>query len=132
MAHHIATLDMSAFVYGYGYNAPTAEHFEKTYYPFYEIVRKSNPDIPIIMMDSPVCPLLKNNNQMKLIEAKRKIVKDSFEKATKSGDRNIYYIDGFTLLPNPDSTVDGTHPTDLGFYDMAKAIYPVLKKVLSV
>ena len=131
LAKYISTLDMSAFVYAYGYNAPTAEHFRKTYYPFYEIIRKERPELPIIMMGSPICPLIKSKTKMILFEEKRKITKEAFEKARQNGDNNIYYIDGFTLLENPDSTVDGTHPSDLGFYDIANAVYPVLKEILS-
>ena len=54
LAHYIASLEMSAFVYGYGYNARTIEHYKNTYYPFYEIIRKKNPELPIIMMSSPI------------------------------------------------------------------------------
>ena len=130
LAHHIASLDMSAFVYGYGYNIPTVEHYENTHYPFYEIVRKKNPELPIIIMSSPMCPKLKNKNQLSFFAKAREVAINSFEKAKKNGD-NVYFIDGFTLLENPDATVDCTHPTDLGFYEMAKKIYPILKKILT-
>lgn len=129
LAHYIASVDMSAFVYGYGYNSPTVEHYEKTHYPFYEIVRKKNSDIPIIIMSSPMCPDLKNKKQLDFFSAMREIAIKSFERAKINGD-NVYFVDGFSLLENPEETVDTTHPTDLGFYEMAKKIYPLLQRIL--
>lgn len=128
LAHHIASLDMSVFVYGYGHNTPSIEHYEKTYYPFYEIIRKKHPDLPIIMLSPPICPQLKNKQQIERYTKINEIVINSFEKAKKNGD-DVYFIDGFKLLENPESTVDTTHPTDLGFFEMATKIYPVLQEI---
>ena len=129
LAHYIASIDMSVFVYGYGYNTPTVEHYEKTHYPFYEIIRKNKPNLPIIIISTPICPNLKNKENMDFLSKVREIAIKSYERAKKNGD-NVYFIDGLTLLENPEATVDSTHPTDLGFYEMAKKIYPVLKAVL--
>ena len=129
LAHHIATLDMSVFVYAYGHNTPSIEHYENTYYPFYEIVREKHPDLPIIFMSPPICPQLKNDRQIERYTKINGIVIDAYEKSKKRGD-NVYFIDGFKLLENPESTVDTTHPTDLGFYEMATKIYPILKEIL--
>ncbi len=133
LAEHIATLPMSVFVYAYGYNAPSKEHYESTYYPFYKIIREKNPDLPIIMMSSPFCPDVKINEAARKMLNKREIVIESYEKAVAEGDENLYFIDGLTILGDSEAaeaTVDGTHPTDLGFYNMAKRIYPVLEEVL--
>ena len=133
LAEHIATLPMSVFVYAYGYNAPSKEHYESTYYPFYKIIREKNPDLPIIMMSSPFCPDVKINEAARKMLNKREVVIESYKKAVAEGDENLYFIDGLTLLGDSESdeaTVDGTHPTDLGFYNMAKKIYPVLEDVL--
>lgn len=129
LAHYIASINMSAFVYGYGYNTPTVEHYEKTHYSFYEIIRKKNPDLPIIIVSTPICPILKKKEKLDFFLKVREIAIETFERAKKNGD-NAYFIDGLTLLENPETTVDTTHPTDLGFYEMAKKIYPVLKTVL--
>ncbi len=129
IAHHIATLDMSVFIYAYGYNAPSVEHYENTYYPFYEIVRAKNPDLPIIMMSPPLCPQIKSKKMLDVQTKRKEVVINAFEKAKKRGD-NVYFIDGFKLLENPESTVDSIHPTDLGFYEMATKIYPLLREIL--
>ena len=50
-------------------------------------------------------------------------------------DKNIYFIDGSTLFGEAgrdNSTVDGCHPNDLGFYMMYQNVLPVLKKALFI
>lgn len=46
----------------------------------------------------------------------------------------MYYIDGESLFGADDRdlcTIDRTHPNDLGSYRMAKAILPVIKKMIT-
>ena len=72
-----------------------------------------------------------NPNKDDLI--RRDIVKRTWENAVKDGDRNVYFIDGTQMLlafGGDSGTVDNTHPNDLGFYCMAKAVETVLKAVL--
>ena len=133
IAQHIAELPMSAFVMAYGDNSPTKEHYEKTYYPFYKTIREKHPDIPIIMKSQPFCPDIKTNAAAQRKLEFREVVIVAYEKAVAEGDENLYFIDGLTLYGDMDETevtVDATHPTDLGFYKMAKRIYPVLEEIL--
>ena len=50
--------------------------------------------------------------------------------AVASGDKNVYFIDGRDLmkLAKNDGTVDGTHPTDYGFFSMAKELIRVIER----
>ena len=53
--------------------------------------------------------------------------------ARASGDKNIHFVDGFTMMMDEtygDGTVDTTHPNDLGFRRMAYAIGKTLDEVL--
>ena len=134
IAEYIATINMSAFVYAYGFNTPTLEHYEDTHYPFYKIIRDKNPNLPIIIMTPPYCPYIKNTKDIKRLTGIRAIAMNTYLKAQTQGDKNVYFIDGFEALGGAESqecTVDGIHPTDLGFYNMAKALQPVLKFVLN-
>lgn len=126
MAEYIADLDMSVFVMDYDHNAPTPEHLEKTHYPFYKIVRDRNPDTPIIFITRPCKKKLESN------EARRRIIKNTYERAVFEGDERVYYINGADLLPfdTNEFDVDSVHPSDLGFYFMAEGIYPILKDAL--
>lgn len=124
MIDYLASLEMSAFVLDYDYNAPTAEHLKATHEKCYLAVRKAHPNIPILMMSRPEAH--KTEDSLK----RRNIVKETYLRALKNGDKKVRFIDGHTLFGVKDKdacTVDGCHPTDLGFYRMAKRIYKELK-----
>ncbi len=51
----------------------------------------------------------------------------------RAGDKNLLYVPAAGLLgPDTEGTVDGTHPTDLGFLRMADAIEPALRRALKL
>lgn len=123
MAEYIAGLDMSVFVCDYDHNAPTDEHLKNTHSDFVATIRKAHPELPIICMPRPGSEDDWPRNR---------IVKKTVEDAQAAGDKNIWYISG-TRLVAPDMpsecTVDGCHPTDLGFYFMARAVEEKLREI---
>ena len=55
------------------------------------------------------------------------------ENAKNSGDSNVYFIDGSEMFNFPggdECTVDGCHPTDLGFRIMADNVIKVMENIL--
>ena len=62
------------------------------------------------------------------------IVKRTYENAVARGDKNVYYIEREELMSfcGLEGTVDSLHPTDLGFYSMARALYPVFDKIFVI
>ena len=134
LAEYIAALPMSVFVHGYGYNAPSLEYYEQTYYPFYRIIRDKNPDLPIVMMSNPVCITSKEPKRAEFLTRRRQITMDAYTRAKNEGDNNVYFIDGALSLGSDaearEATVDGVHPTDLGFTNMANSLYPLLRRLV--
>ena len=126
MAKYIAGLEMSAFVYDYDHNAPTAEHLAATHEPFFKIIREAHPDLPIIIMTRPKYSL--DEDELRRAE----IIKGTYKRALASGDKNVYYIFGHDLMEEigSEGLVDGAHPNDLGFRYMALGIRPLLEKIL--
>ena len=55
------------------------------------------------------------------------------ERLFETGDKNIHFLDGTTLFGADPSecTVDGCHATDLGFYQIAKHMAPVIENILT-
>ena len=125
IADYIADLDMSAFVYDYDHNAPSVEHLAATHERMFKKIRNKHPDIPIIMMQRPKFTL--NEDE----ERRLKIIKSTYENAVASGDKNVYFISGRELMKlcGDEGTVDNCHPTDLGFYSMAKALGDLIDKI---
>ena len=128
MAEYVAGLDMSLFVLDYDHNAPTPEYLDETHENFFKIVRKAHPELPIIMISRPV--YYPKPDEL----VRRDIVKKTYENALANGDKNVYFIDGTTLLEEcrNNGTVDGIHPTDYGFACMARKICPVIKEILGL
>lgn len=127
MAEYIKDLDMSVFVLDYDHNAANAEHLLKTHEPFFSIIRKAHPDLPILIMSRPAYYL--NAGEVARLEAIRK----TYQNALDRGDTNVYFLDGPTLMADArdDGTVDGCHPTDVGFFSMANAVCGVLNEIFS-
>ncbi|MBQ9358132.1 MAG: hypothetical protein IJT95_01165, partial [Abditibacteriota bacterium] len=127
MAEYIAGLDMSVFVMDYDHNAPTEEHLRDTHYAFYRTVREKQPGVPIIMLSRPKPNLWPDEKE------RRDIIKSTWKRARDEGDKNVYFIDGSTLVDayaGDAWSVDRVHPNDYGFVSMAKGIEKVLKPLL--
>ena len=128
MVDYLAGLKASVFVLDYDHNAPTEEHLKATYPNLYKTIRAKSPNTPILMISSPNCEYMYHGVERK------QLIKDYYEEFKASGDNNVYFIEGRTLFGEEDRdvcTVDCVHPNDLGFYRMAKTIYPVLDKILN-
>ena len=128
MCDHIISLAPDVFVMDYDHNAPNLEYLEKTHEHFFRRFRAAHPDTPVIMMSAP-----DSRFKWEAFGPRRDVIKATYEQAVKDGDKNVYFIDGTTLLGDEDwdlCTVDGCHPTDLGQYRMAMTVLPVLEKLL--
>lgn len=132
MAQFIGGIDASMLILEYDHNAPSVEHLAKTHYPFYKTVRDLKPNMPIILVSKPdfYATTYYVTNQKQNVQ-RRQVVLDTYERAIKEGDKNVYFIDGKTLFNGDyyfDCTVDGTHLNDLGFYRVAKKYIAFIKK----
>ena len=105
-----------------------AEHFEK----FVQILRAAHPVTPIVMVEH-----LEYADGI-FVEARRERyaganarLREIYARLVKAGQRRLFYVPAAKLIgTDGESTVDGTHPTDLGFLRMADAIEPVLRRAL--
>lgn len=129
MAEYIASVPASVYVMDYDANAPTAEWLENTHYPMYEIIRKNNPNTPIVFI---TYPAIRFDYEKRTLT--RDVIYQNYLKAKNNGDSHVYFIDGETLFGDEDwdcCSGDCCHPNDLGFYRMAKTVLPVLRECLT-
>lgn len=126
MREYIKNLDMSIFVYDYDHNAPDVEHLKNTHEAMFKEIRQANPDLPIVMMSRP--NLYLNDEEKERLE----IIRQTYQNAINSGDKNVYFIPGPSLmdLAGNEGTVDTCHPNDLGFTSMARKLGDLLEKII--
>lgn len=128
MAEYIGTRELSAFVMDYDYNSPSEEHLRETHRPFFETVRRLNPDLPIVLMTH-VWTFEDRETDFNRVQ----IVKETYDAAIAAGDKNVYFIDGTNMFRGQMRdlcTVDALHPNDLGQYIMAREVYKTLVTAL--
>lgn len=127
IAEYISKLSMSVFVYDYDHNAPSAEYLRATHKPMFDIIRKQNPELPIVMVSRP------NVSNTAELSERIEIIRNTYDTALREGDKNVYFINGQDIVnySDPDIiTVDGVHPNDFGFWCMAEVIGKTLEKIL--
>ncbi len=125
IAEYIKKLDMSAFVYDYDHNAPTAHYLRQTHAKMFDIIRKANPNLPILILTRPKYHLTADD------EIRWQIIRETFESAKKQGDKNVYFLSGRELIAREFAetfSVDDCHPNDSGFVSMARAVVKIFQE----
>lgn len=130
--------DPALIVLDYEANVHRADLMQKTLAPFIGILRKSHPTVPILLLTKVRYAAegrdLKRGNDLPRpghVQAVQKVERDTFD-ALSRNDPNLHFHSGDDLLgPDFDEcSVDGVHPTDLGFYRMAEKLEPVIRSIL--
>ncbi|MHB9070857.1 MAG: SGNH/GDSL hydrolase family protein [Sedimentisphaerales bacterium] len=130
VAELIASLDISVFIMEYDHNSMSVEHLDSTHETFYQIIRKTQPRLPIVIVSRPDFEWTPEFNR-----SMRAVVRKTYDNAKNNGDSYVFFIDGETLFGTKDSdacTVDGRHPNDLGFMRMAETMCPVIKQAIAL
>ena len=99
---------------------------------FISILRKKQPNTPILLNESPLYPTVG------FLPAQKERVAESngnlqrvYKAQQAAGDQHIALITAADLAADSgETTVDGVHPTDIGFVIMANAIEPALRKAI--
>jgi lysophospholipase L1-like esterase len=127
----ISELDSSVFVLDCLPNLSPALVTERTE-PMVEALRKARPDTPIVLVENIAYQngvLVPGNRQGYL--TKNEALRAAYERLLAKGITNLYYVPGEKLLgEDGEATVDGTHPTDVGFLRIAEALTPALRGIL--
>ncbi|MDA7865259.1 SGNH/GDSL hydrolase family protein [bacterium] len=115
------------------YEANAGGSIRETLGPFVEILRSQDKDVPILIISKiRYAGELFGLSQLEKARARAKFQAYFVSERQAAGDTKIYFLDGGSLLGEHahECTVDGVHPTDLGFLKMADGIEPVIREIL--
>jgi lysophospholipase L1-like esterase len=128
----LGELDAAVFVLDCLPNLNAAQVAERTE-PFVKALRKVKPTTPILLVEdrtyanAPALPALAKRNADSRAEYKK-----AFDALIAAGDKNLHYLRGDKLIGDDgEGTVDGSHPTDLGFMRQADTFAEALKPLLA-
>lgn len=101
--------------------------------PFVVRLRQSHPDTPILLVeDRTYADAFLNAQRARSNRENRTALKQVFEHLRAQGLPGLHYLPGERLLgEHGEDTVDGSHPTDLGFMHQAQAFLEALKPILA-
>jgi hypothetical protein len=133
LAHCLAAIpDPACYVLDYEANS-SLEGLKETLVPFIGILRAAHPTVPILVLsrirfsyELVHADSLRNREDCKAFQ------QETVTALRAQGDTNLHFYDGSTLLGEDweECTVDGVHPTDLGFWRMAHGLLPVLGQLV--
>lgn len=131
VARLLAELDAAVYVLDPLPNM-TAETVAERYERFVRLLREARPDTPIVMVENLEYP------DGEFVEAHRERfaganakIKEIYKRLIETEQKKLFYVPAAKLIGDDgEGTVDGTHPTDLGFLRMADAIEPPLRRAL--
>ncbi|MGD1088620.1 MAG: SGNH/GDSL hydrolase family protein [Verrucomicrobiota bacterium] len=132
MADLLAELDPSVYVLDCLPNM-VADEIKARVEPFVRKLRAAHPDTPIVLVeDRTMQDAFLVSGRMEYYHLKdRAELKAAYERLKKSGVKELYYIPGEHLLGDDgEASVDGSHPTDLGFMRQADIFAKVLGPLL--
>ena len=124
---------LALFVLDYEGNAGGIEPLRRTFPEFIRILREVHPTVPILAVSH--VRFARESFDPNARDARRErrdFQNKTIEDLRVAGDENVHFLDGSTFLGEDfdECTVDGVHPTDLGFLRMADAMAPVIRGIL--
>ncbi|MDF2713365.1 MAG: hypothetical protein K0R28_290, partial [Paenibacillus sp.] len=107
---------------------------KRTLPEFIRIYREVHPAAPILVVSK--IQYARERFEPALLQLRldmKRVEMETVEMYRRQGDANIHFFDGTALLGTDsynECTVDGVHPTDLGFLRMADTLTPVFRELL--
>jgi len=126
-----AELDVAAYVIDCLPNM-SAEQVAERAEPFVRRLRHDRPTTPILLIeDRTMADAWIRAGVQDAHLARRAELRAAYDRLVGAGDANVHYLAHDGLLGCDDEgTVDGSHPTDLGFTRMVDLLVPVLDQLL--
>lgn len=128
-AEVLADADVDAFVFD-AFSNPGAAMIEERLFPFIERIQKAHPGIPLIFMQTIYREGRNFSESTEQYEqAKMDMSAKLMSEAVKKYD-DVYFIYTDTGKNAKESSVDGIHPSDMGYLGWAESIRKPIMKIL--
>lgn len=123
MAELLGELNPSVYVIDCLWNM-TPEMVSERVEPFVNILRRSRPNTPIVLVE--------DSNFMNRPTQDGDILRTIYEKLKAQGDQHLYFLSNEDMLgSDAEGTVDGCHPNDLGMMRQAHSFEAFLEPILA-
>ncbi len=125
----LAAADVDAIIFD-AFSNPDADMIRERLFPFIERLRKAHPDIPLIFIQTIYRESrnFNSSNDMKE-QAKMDAGAEMMAEAVKKYD-NVYFVNTTSTGKGHETSVDGTHPSDMGYKAWAESIEKPVMKIL--
>ncbi len=130
MARVLAESEADAFVFD-AFSNPREGEIKQRFSRFVEIIREAHPTTPLIFLQTIDRERNNFDLQSRSIEyAKMRAGEEVVREAMKT-DKHLYFIDPDDKTgTDHETSTDGIHPSDLGYYRWVEKIQPPLLKIL--
>ena len=125
----LADVDADAFVFD-AFSNPNAKMIEERLFPFIERLQAAHPGKPLIFQQTIRREKRNFDTKVEANEAAKQHLADSLMKIAVRRYKDVYYIRPNASSPLQESSVDGIHPDDYGYYLWSRSIEQPLKKIL--
>jgi hypothetical protein len=132
LASLMAQLDPAVYVLDCLPNMSPAEVSERVP-PFVQTLRKARPQTPIVLVeDRDYSDAFLVASRRERNEGNHAALRAAYQKLLSAGVENLHYVPGDNLTGGDgEGTVDGSHPTDLGFLRQAEVLHKTLAPLVS-
>lgn len=130
VADLLAELDPSVYVIDCLPNMSQVPVDERIRY-LLDVLRRERPKTPVVLVENITYQNTFIRSDMAAIP-RNETLAQIFKEVSPQWNGLLYYVKGDRLLGDDgEGTVDGTHPTDVGFLRIAEVLSPVVEKALS-
>ena len=129
-AEALAAADVDAMVFD-AFSNPSAGLIEKALFPFIETIQKSHPDIPLIFQQTIYRETRNFNAEKDASEAAKMAMAEKMMKEAMEKYKNVYFIVPNAASEAHDTSVDGTHPGDYGYWIWAESVRDQIVEILA-
>ena len=129
-AEALAAADVDAIVFD-AFSNPSAGMIRESLFPFIETIQKSHPDLPLIFQQTIYRETRNFNASKDAAEAEKMATAEAMMKEAMAKYKNVYFIVPNAASEAHDTSVDGTHPGDYGYWIWAESVRDQIVEILA-